>query len=146
MIPLSITSHRPDILQDKEMYEGVMQLELLLAYHKAGEKNLDPIAKRFPVDPVIIEEVVMEHKSSPSEEELEILCASGAQHLFENQKPGKTMRTSFRSWKKVVRTRLKKAMLVFPTPAQWLSMNTPGIGLYPKIELPTFQSCLPPSL
>ena len=136
MTPTDIFHHRPDILQDQPMYEGLMQLQLLLAHHKAGETNLDPVARRFPVDPAIIEELVTESFMSPSEEELEILCASGAQFMFKNQKGGKTVRHSFKGWKRVVRTRLKKAITYcFPTPAQWLSIATSGIDLMPSLDL-----------
>jgi hypothetical protein len=132
VIPSSIFRHRPDMLQDQEVYEGVMQLDTLLAHHKAGVPGLTTFAKKFPVDPAIIEEVCVEHFSRPSEEELAILCASGAQWLFENDK-NRANRTKFKTWVGVVRTRIKKATTyTFPTPAQWLSIYCPpSIGLLP---------------
>jgi hypothetical protein len=126
------------------VYEGVMQLDLLLAHLKAGEDNVTALAKDYPVDPSIIEEVVSEHYSSPSEKELEILVASGAWFMFKKPLEPKSARHPVAAWKRVVRTRLTKARLIFPTPAQWLSIYTVGIGLIPTLDLSATTTCPTP--
>jgi hypothetical protein len=142
--PQSIFTHRPDLLHNQEVYEGVMQLDLLLAHLKAGEDNVTALAKDYPVDPSIIEEVVSEHYSSPSEKELEILVASGAWFMFKKPLEPKSARHPVAAWKRVVRTRLTKARLIFPTPAQWLSIYTVGIGLIPTLDLSATTTCPTP--
>lgn len=123
-----------------------MQLDLLLAHLKAGEDNVQALAKDYPVDPAIIEEVVSEHYSSPSEEELEILVASGAWFMVKqtNKTTPEFRRLPVADWKRVVRTRLTKARLIFPTPAQWLSIYTAGIGLIPTLDLSATTTCPTP--
>ena len=118
-----------------------MQLDLLLAHLKAGEENVEALARQFPVDPATIEEVVSEHYSSPSEQELEILVASGAWYMFKQPLEPKSSRHPVTTWKRVVRTRLTKARLIFPTPAQWLSIYTVGIGLIPTLDLSAATTC-----
>jgi hypothetical protein len=142
MTPQSIFTHRPDLLHDQEVYEGVMQLDLLLAHLKAGEDNVQALAKDFPVDPAIIEEMVVESFSSPSEKELEVLVASGAWFMFKRPVDPKSVRQPIATWKQVVRTRLTKAQLIFPTPARWLSIATAGIGLIPTLDL-SATTCTP---
>ena len=141
MTPQSIFTHRPDLLHNPEVYEGVMQLDLLLAHLKAGEDNVQALAKDYPVDPATIEEVVSEHYSSPSEEELSIMVASGAWFMFKQPLEPKNVRQPVTTWKRVVRTRLTKARLIFPTPAQWLSIYTAGIGLLPTLDLSATTTC-----
>lgn len=144
MTPQSIFTHRPDLLHNQEVYEGVMQLDLLLAHLKAGEDNVAALAKDYPVDPAIIEDVVVESLSSPTEKELEILVASGAWFMFKRPVDPKSVRQPIATWKRVVRTRLTKARLIFPTPAQWLSIYTVGIGLIPTLDLSATTTCPTP--
>jgi hypothetical protein len=129
-----VVAHRPDIIQNPALYEAMMTLDLLLAQLDAGVPQMEVEARKWPVDPVLIEELVYESWRRPSFSELEILCASGAQFIFSTtqQKKEKKRRSSYRVWKGVVCTRLLKALCykrcpIFLTPAQAAHIITFGL-------------------
>jgi hypothetical protein len=142
-----VVVHRPDIIQNPTLYEAMMTLDLLMAQLDAGVPQMETEARKWPVDPVLIEELVYESWCRPTIPELELLCASGAQFIFDTtqKRKEKKRRSNYKTWKNVVCTRLLKALCykrcpIFLTPAQATHIVTCGLQ-----DL-LFPSCLIPSL